>query len=349
MPGLISFLRTDCFASVVVLLAFAFVTAARASEPQTAEPEPTSSQNKPEAAAESGLGCGAGPFPRPTLRIGHPQPNLRHATPRYEVALAVSPADAALIELLDQPLPEGGMPEWNESPLRDIQRWIAETYNVPVGVDGRILKDAGLDLDTPISLPPVKGGSLKAALRVVLDGHDLAVTVRHGGLVLTTIEKASEQLLVGAYPLPTQLGEGVGGFVDTIQSIIAAETWETVGGQGAIRFIPEANALGISQTLDTHMQILAFMRATFDSDLVARPGHAPGQLPVRVYRLRDPKLTNVVVENLTGLCNSALGAAGDEAATVTVIGEDRIVVQSGSRPFHIYAAEMIRSLDGAID
>ncbi len=346
MLGVKSLLRAKRLTSMVVLLAFASST--RSDDPQTAKPEPTASPDKPQAPAGSGFGCGvpASHEPQPN---GYPQPNLRHATPRYEVTFAVSPAETALIELLDEPLPEGGMPEWNESPLRDIQRWVAEAYKVPVWVDTRSLEDAGLDVDTPVSLPGVERGSLGAALRATLAGTDLTVTARHGAMEITTTEGASEQLLVGVYPLPTHFGEGVGVLIDTIQSIIAAETWETVGGQGAIRFVPEANALGISQTLDTHMQILAFMRATFDADLVARPDHAPGQLPVRVYRLGDPKLTDVVVENLIGLCNSALGDAGDEAAKVTVIGKNRIVVQSSSRPFHVYAAEVIRSLEGVID
>ena len=46
------------------------------------------------------------------------------------------------------------------------------------------------------------------------------------------------------------------------------------------------------------------------------------------------------------LCNQALGPAGDPTATVTRIGGDRLVVQSASRPFQIYAAELIRAVNG---
>ena len=137
-------------------------------------------------------------------------------------------------------------------------------------------------------------------------------------------------------------------FIDTIQSTVAVDYWDVVGGQGAIRFVPEANALVISQTLGVHMDIVNFMRATFEEDFGVGPDNATDRLPVRVYHLRNSKLANTTVPDLAELCNSALGKACDPEAKVSLIGEACIVVQSASRPFHVYAAELIRSLDAPI-
>lgn len=342
MLGVMSLLRAKGLAAMVVLLAFASST--RADKPLAGKPDRSASQDKPQPPSGAGFGTGAvpvAPVPRP---IGCPQPNLRHATPSYQVTFAVSPAEAALIELLDDPLPEKGMPEWNESPLRDIQTWVAETYKVPVSIDARSLEDAGMDLDVPVSRDGVRSGSLGAALRATLAQVDLTVTVRHEGLEITTLDKANEQFLVGVYPLPTQVdARNAQTFVDDIQSVIAADT---VGGSGAIRIADEANELVISQTLAVHVKLIAFMRTAFDADLAWEPEAAQKLVSTRVYRLRDRAMVNEITENLVSLCNTSLGETGDPDAKVSLFGDDRVVIQSASRPFHVYAAEMIRALDG---
>ncbi len=56
----------------------------------------------------------------------------------------------------------------------------------------------------------------------------------------------------------------------------------------------------------------------------------------------------MIVRNLADLGNAALGEAADPNAKVALIGENRIVIQSASRPFQVYAGELIASLDGII-
>lgn len=322
------------------------VIRADASEAATADPAATDSKPTPNGGL--GAGCGASGVPaRKVVRV-YPQPSLRHATPRYEVAFAVSPGDAAIISLLEKPLPEGGLIELNESPLRDLHTWIGNTYKVPVQVDSRALEDAGLDIDHCIMTHQAGGtGTLGAALIGVLEQHGLAVIVQHEALWLTTAERADELLVVGVYPLPTDvLPPRVASLIEAIQSTIAPETWELVGGQGAIRRLAGANELVVSQTLDVHMDIIAFMRAAFDTDLMAGPDRVEGQVPMRIHVLRDAPTAKELAMSIAALCNAALGTAADPEAKITLFGNDRLIVQSASRPFHIYAAELIRSLDG---
>ena len=286
------------------------------------------------------------PPPPPPPRVRHPQPSLRHATPRYEATYAVPPADAALLRRLDEPLPEGGIRLPENATLLDLEDWLSQQAKVRVRIDWRALEDAGLEAETPLETTQVLGGDLRTALRALLDDIDLATLVEHGTLLVTTAEAAEETLTVGFYPLPTQVDPGhLQTLIDLVQSTIAADTWDTVGGMGAIRPAEEANALAISQTQAVHAELLAFMRTGFDADLATEGGPA-GQIPTRVHRVRDAALAADLETRLVVLCNDALGPAGDPAAKISRIGGDRLVVQSASRPFQVYAAELIRSLEG---
>lgn len=280
-------------------------------------------------------------------RTIHPQPNLRHATPGYEPVFAIPPGDVALLKVLEAPLPEGGIRLPEGATLRDLQGWVTQTYRVPLRIDHRALEDFGLDADSMLETRHIEGVTLGAALAAVLDELDLEATVRHESLLLTTREEAEARLISGVYPLPTQvIARRIEHLLDTIQSTIAADSWDIVGGSGAIRAAPEANALVISQTLPVHKEIIALLKVSFDADLEAGGEQAAAERPIRIHRIRDAAIAEDIASRLVAVCNGALGARGDPAASVTLLGDDRIVVQSASRPFHVYAAELIRGLDG---
>jgi len=288
--------------------------------------------------------------PQPPLRIRYPQPSLRHATPRYEATYAVPAADATLLRRLEEPLPEGGIRLPENAALLDLEDWLSQQAKVRVRIDWRALEDAGLEAETPLQTIQVEGGSLRAALGALLGDIDLATIVAHGTLLVTTAEAAEETLTVGFYPFPSQLDQGnVQPLVEMIHATVAADTWDVVGGPGAIRVAEEANALAISHTQAVHAEILAFMRTGFDADLATDGDRKAGQIPTRVHRVRDAPLATEIAAALVALCNQALGPAGDPTATVTRIGGDRLVVQSASRPFQIYAAELIRAVNGVED
>ena len=65
----------------------------------------------------------------------------------------------------------------------------------------------------------------------------------------------------------------------------------------------------------------------------------------RIHPITDPKVLADLGPKLAGICNAALGPEGDAAANVFVVG-DRLVVQSQSRAFHVYAADVITAFNG---
>jgi len=295
--------------------------------------------------AVPGAAVASGPAPAP--RLIHPQPDLSHATQRYEVTYAVAPGDAVVLGLLDETLPRAGVEIEEQATVRLLADWLSRSYQMPVTIDLLALEDLGLDSDTPLPTAPKAAIGLRAALNLMLEDTGLGFTVERETLVLTSREAVQERLIVGLYPLPTQVSGALAiqGLVDTIEASVAVETWDTVGGPGSIRPVPEANELVVSQTLDVHERLVALMRTAFDADL-ADAARGVDVVPVRIHRLHDAALAQKIETGLVTLCNAALGKQGDPTARVSRLGDDRLVIQSASRPFQVYAAEMVRSLDG---
>lgn len=287
-------------------------------------------------------GPGKSPPPPSVKRIIHPEPSLRYATPQYEAEFPAGPMLKRFRELLEQPLPPGGM-EFNEAPLRDVAAWIETTFGVPVDIDARGLEDFGLDSDTPLTVS-LDNASLGAALEQALQPLDLGIMPTAGRPIITTLARIEENMLVGLYPLPLGATD-MQAMIDLIQSTIASDSWDTVGGPGSIRPHDDLAILVISQTTDSHHDIIRLMRSLDAFGPVDPPPAAARKPAVRVHQVRSPNLADELAAKLPELCNAALGPEADPEAKVSVVA-GRIVVQSVSRPFQVYAEELIRSFDG---
>ena len=114
--------------------------------------------------------------------------------------------------------------EFNETPLREVIAQLRDAHGIPVELDQKALEEAGVDLDTPIT-QNLSGISLRSALRLLLGNIDLTYLVKNEVLLITTKEKAQENLVVKVYPVadlvlpvdpstgmnPFQSGGGMGG------------------------------------------------------------------------------------------------------------------------------------------
>lgn len=118
--------------------------------------------------------------------------------------------------------------EFTETPLRDVIAQIRDAHNIPVELDVKALEDAGVDLDMPVT-QNLSGVSLRSALRLLLGNLDLTYLVKDEVLLITTTEKAQEDLVVKVYPvadlvLPVDPGSGLNPF----------QTGGGLGGQNSI-------------------------------------------------------------------------------------------------------------------
>jgi len=335
--------RSGCRVAACLVVAAAALLAVMQvarSQQQGNRPGPAGFPNQPNSRRP-----GPPPAKPPAPRILYPTPSLKVATARYEAEFP-DPAVSRVLALLEQPLPPGGC-HLKEEPVRNLSDWINEHYQITVFIDVGALEEYGFDDSTPITLARTEG-SLGDALSQGLGVLDLAVVAEKGALVITTREQEENVPLIGLYPRPLGISD-MRQLIELIQGTLAPETWDILGGQASIRPLEDRGLLAITQNLSLHREILALMQSL---DAFGEPvdegGAAAATLKpaaITVHELRHPPMAEEILSRVPELCDAALGPRGDPEARLTVVA-GRVVVQSASRPFHVYAGELLRSLDG---
>ena len=251
---------------------------------------------------------------------------------------AFAAASAALAEHHDL--------DFRETPLRDAVAAIAEKAGVRIGFDHEPLDDAAIDIDAATVSGSFKDMSLRAILREVLGDTDLDMVFRNERFVVTTADTAAEHSARFFYPVLA--GTDVDVLVMLIERTVAPDSWDTVGGKGAIAAVPGQMGTGlvVRQTEAVHAEIAGLL-AGLDAALWTADAMEEGVEPrlVRAYPVADPVVRESAAERLVGICNESLPRAADPQATVDVVG-DSLVVRSRSRAFHVMAAQVIAALQG---
>jgi hypothetical protein len=335
---------------VLALVALAWLPLARAEAPAEVIPSATPAQPAP-----ANMPPAVVPPASPRLRTIHGQVSALPLVWDYRALPLGDRATIAAREKIDAALarvPEGEL-DFNDSPLRDVVDWLRTSLDLPVAVDTRALEDISLDLDTPVTFNH-QGTSSRAVLHAMLRPLDLAWIVRDETLVITTKECAEEHLEVRFYPLPWGYDtEGEVSFqplVELIQSTVAADTWDNVGGPGAIRPLEAGGRrqLVISTTIEVHDQVEALLGRLQEQALAefGGPDDPAGKAPaVRVHHVADAQVREDLARKLVELCNTSLPAGVDPDARVTPVGEC-LAVQSRSPQFLALAGQLIRAVAG---
>lgn len=233
-----------------------------------------------------------------------------------------------------------------ETPLRKAVALVASKAGVGIGFDHQALDDMGLDIDETTVTAGFKDVSLRSVLREVLDQLHLAVVFRNERLLVTTAEQAEQHAVRFFYPVLA--GTDIDGLVSLIERTIAPDSWDSVGGLGAIAPVPDQMGTGlvISHTEKVHEEIAGLLEG-LDAALWSPDQIDDGSEPrfVRAYPVADPAVREAAADRLVSICNESLPHGADAQATVEVIGES-LVVRSKSRPFHVMAAQVLASLQG---
>ena len=121
-------------------------------------------------------------------------------------------AAARIRKALDQPTSV----EFVEAPLTDVVDYLKDLHNIEIQIDTKSLEDASIGPDTPVTTN-LKGITLKSALRLMLGGMDLTYVIKNEVLMITTPEKAGNELVTKVYPvadlvIPIQQTRMAGGF-----------------------------------------------------------------------------------------------------------------------------------------
>lgn len=342
------------FSRLLMSAAFAGACLPAVAEPPEAEP----------AAVQVAAPATSSPSvpPAPKLRTIHRQVSRVPLAREYRVLFAGDAAAIAAHERIQQALgrvPKGGVDdvEFKETPLRDVLSRFREILKVPVMIDTKALEDAGFDLDTAITFAG-QGTSTGAALRRVLDGINLTWMIRDEALVITTKEKAEENLEIRLYPLPWGVCfQGNGdcdhqAVIDLVTNTVGGPGgWQDGGGNGSIRLQGDGPTavLVVSQTTAVHDDIEGLLRGLHERDLAEFGGPqdaAAAKTPtVRVHHVADAALRRDLAAKLVDLCNASLPQGADAQAKVTIVG-DCLAVQALTPEFHALALQVIRAAAG---
>jgi hypothetical protein len=273
--------------------------------------------------------------------VVHPQPSVLRATRQYVVTVpSYTDADWSVVAALDKPLPAEGV-TFEEMSLRDLATWAGGKLNCAVRFDHKVLE--GIDPEEPIITETERfsGTDYRHVLRGALGTKDLDFYVEDGGLVLTT---KGGGIYFACYPLPSDCNPVR--LCEDLAAVVQPTAWDAQGGQGTIRFMADANVILVSNTQEVHEEVESFLRG-FDQDLQPAQGNGahPERSAIRIHTVHDPKTLRELEASLVGLCNATLGPDRDPAAKAMVIG-GKLVVQSSSRPFQVYAAEVVRAIEG---
>ena len=253
-------------------------------------------------------------------------------------------ANSTIGAALDKPLTA----EFEDASLRDVVEAIARAMEIPVVIDVTALEDFGIDTSTPVS-QTFNRTPLRFALARLLYELELTYVIRDEVLVITTPEQSEAQLEIGLYPVRDLVDPGnesldlpLGARCDfdtltnLIQSTVAPDTWDAVGGPSSIGPLLPVPTIVIAQTQDAHEQIielLANLRAAKKLEAVRPVANAevdPTALVIRTYPLYVAYNGPDVIVNLI-VRASEPGTWDDEAGTfVQGLGTSIVVKHNAS-------------------
>lgn len=349
-PWIASLALAFCSFSFADRVAFAGDQAAPAQAAAAVEPPKAPPAPPPVAAAQP-------PAPLP-LRTVHPQ--IAHAAlareyrslPLMTSAPAISANEDKIRAALNDEVQQAKW-RFDEKPLRQVVAGLHDTLGVPVALHVKALEEQGVDLDTPVVFE-ARPGSVRLALRRMLDDLDLAWIVRDECLLITTKEAAGQTLITRLYPLPFGYATDATAvdfqsIIDLVQNTVGGGgAWQDFGGTGAIRPLDTPQVLVVVQTEELHAEVEGLLRSLHAKGLEAfgvSDGKNAGAPVVRVHPVADTKVRVDLANKLVGLCNASLPQGSDPAAQVTIVGEC-LAVQSVSPEFHVLAGQLIRGVAG---
>lgn len=259
-----------------------------------------------------------------------------------------SPEAARFRQSLRRRLEQPATLRFGETPLSDVLAALRDAQQLPIELDAAALHEVSEMPELKISLE-VRDLPLRSALKRLLDRLNLTWVIRGPQLLITTSERAAELQRAVVYPVRDLIEDAMtaeGGdeieagerLQATILAVVAPQTWEALGGAGALRYVPSAQALVCAQSdqaqaemarlLDT-LRSASRQRAAQDSPAAAA-GAAP--LRTRLYKLDHAALTEHCVDDLTRLLTSRIEPASwsREGAFVSAVGNRLIVRQTAA-------------------
>ena len=246
--------------------------------------------------------------------------------------------------------------DFEETSLQDVMDFLSEKFKINIEIDTRALQDIGVAADTSITIH-VKDISLRSALRLMLNRHDLTWVIEDEVLKITTIDVATEKLLTRIYPVGefVIVNKGLSGhpivisdygpfyandvdfdqLTQLITASVAPDSWDEAGGPGTIGtfYNQRVCALVITQTEDVHEEItdlldrLCKLPSYRKTDQASDPKKQEDKTSsvLHVYPI-NPR-NNTSLKELAKLIQSVVmpESWNKEDASITIIAETMVV------------------------
>jgi hypothetical protein len=186
--------------------------------------------------------------------------------------------------------------DFHEQPLQEVVEYFSSLTNLEIQMDIKALEDASIGADTPVT-GALSSVTLRSALRSLLGALDLTYVIKNEVLLITTPEKAGNELITRVYLVRdlvvVRTGDRVfhnyAQLIDLITATIAPTTWDEVGGPGAIHEFRHSAALVVSTTREVHEQIEPLLEGLRQArDLQHMPYDSPAA-PHRSQRSAPPE------------------------------------------------------------
>lgn len=152
--------------------------------------------------------------------------------------------------------------EFDQAPLADVVARLAERAGVPIALDVRALEDACCDPATRVTVRLVNE-PLVQVLDAVLDDLDLAVSLSHDRLVVTSKKAADRRLTVAIYPVDRWIGNGrsLQTLVELLEGSVTPRTFVSLENAAVARpMVGDPTCLVIAHTTAGHRAIDAFLQ-----------------------------------------------------------------------------------------
>lgn len=177
---------------------------------------------------------------------------------------AADAAEAKILRLLEGPVSL----DFREQSLEEVMNYLSDSIGLPIQFDLKALEDASIGPDLPVTceLPSM---TVRSALSLLLGRLDLTWVIKNEVLLITTPEKAGNELITRVYPVHDlvvwrsgdRTVENYQHLIDMITATIAPTTWDEVGGPGSIHEFRPSAALVVSETREVHEQIVPLLAA----------------------------------------------------------------------------------------
>lgn len=176
-----------------------------------------------------------------------------------DVLHPVGQADAARRQI-DEALNADVSIEIEDGTIEDALQQLHKAAGVNIVIDVQAFEEEGISTDSRVSLH-VSGVSLRSALKILLSPFHLTTLIEDEVLKVTSEQAAEGKQIVAAYQVKDLLQTDTGGtpdfdsLIELITTVVEPDSWQDVGGPGAVAASPATTSLVVRQTQAAHEEI----------------------------------------------------------------------------------------------